>query len=140
MILGSCHASGLLAAMPRLVQAPLLAGKGSFLPMLLLLLAAHSLADYPLQGSFLSEGKNRKKTPYGAWCPWYHLMASHAIIHSGFVLLITGSLYCAIAEAVIHFCTDTLKCEGKISNRTDQLSHVACKVLWAALATWTVIP
>lgn len=107
-----------------------------FSKMLLYMLALHCFMDYPGQGEFLSKGKNRRSSPY-KWIPWYHLMASHAIIHAGAVLWITNSLTCALAEAVIHFCTDTLKCEGKISNQTYQISHVLCKVLWAGIViTW----
>lgn len=32
--------------------------------MLCLLVAGHAVADYPLQGDFLSAAKNHKKTPY----------------------------------------------------------------------------
>lgn len=80
-----------------------------FAKLLLFMLALHSLADFPLQGELLSKGKSRRHTPYN-WITWYNLMASHAVIHAGAVLLVTNSLTCALAEAVIHFCTDTLKC------------------------------
>jgi hypothetical protein len=43
MFLGTCHVSGLLAAMPRLVQAPLLLGEGSIPVTILLLCAGHAL-------------------------------------------------------------------------------------------------
>lgn len=111
-----------------------------FCKLLLYMLALHCLADFPLQQDFLSKGKNRKLTTYGSWIPWYHLMAAHAIIHAGAVLWITNSLTCALAEFAIHFSTDTLKCEGKISSRTDQGIHVGCKVLWAALAVIWRLP
>lgn len=111
-----------------------------FSKMLLYMLALHALCDFPWQGEFLSKGKNRRTNPYATWVPWYHLMASHAVIHAGAVLWITNSLTCALAEAVIHFATDTLKGEGKISNRTDQLSHIVCKVAWAALAVTVALP
>lgn len=110
-----------------------------FCKMLLYLLAIHCLLDYPLQGPFLSAGKNRHTTPYN-WVPWYHLMTAHSIIHAGAVLWITNSLSCALAEFVIHFATDTLKCDGKISNRTDQLIHVGCKALWVILALGVHLP
>ena len=111
-----------------------------FCKMLLYMLALHAVADFPAQGPFLSAGKNRRETPYGSWIPWYYLMASHAVIHAGAVLWITNSLTCALAESVIHFATDTAKCEGKISNRTDQGIHIGCKVLWATLTVWVHLP
>lgn len=110
MIFGSCRASGLLAAMPRLVQAPLLAGKGSFLPTLILLFAGHALCDFPLQRDFLTRGKNHKAPLPGV--PWYQCLFAHALIHAGMVLLITRSTWMALAELAIHALTDYAKGEG----------------------------
>lgn len=130
MILGSCHLGGLLAAMPRLVQAPLSPGKGSVPAIIFLLCAGHALCDYPLQGQFLSDAKNRHiNTGKG----WWRDMLAHCLIQSGMVLLITGSLWFAIAELAIHYATDCAKCEGWISSGVDQSIHYACKVLWGIL-------
>jgi len=129
MILGSCRASGLLAFVPRLVQAPLSHGKGSsFATILLLLFAAHAFCDYPGQGQFLSEAKNRHINTDGCW---WRAMLAHCLIHSGLVLLITGSLWLALPELVIHYATDCAKCEDWISSDTDQAIHYGCKVVWA---------
>lgn len=103
--------------------------------VLFLLLAGHALADYPLQGDFLANGKNRN-TELGKIF-WPYALPSHALIHGGCVLLITGSLWLAIAESVIHGITDWLKCEKKISLFTDQMVHVICKVLWAFIWLWS---
>jgi hypothetical protein len=108
----------------------------AFLHLLFLLSFAHALADYPLQGPFLSEAKNRN-TPIGKLF-WPHALAAHSVIHGGAVLLLTGSLWMACAETVIHAATDWLKCENKISLHTDQAIHIGCKVLWAALTVWGV--
>lgn len=97
--------------------------------VLFMLLAGHALADYPLQGDFLANGKNRN-TELGKIF-WPYALPSHALIHGGTVFLITHSLPCAIAETIIHGVTDWLKCEKKISLFQDQLIHVLCKVLWA---------
>lgn len=103
-----------------------------FFTLLFLLLFCHSLADYPLQGDFLAQGKNRH-TGVGRVF-WPHALFAHSMIHGGFVYLVTGSLLLGVFEAIIHAITDWLKCEGKISLRADQTIHFACKVLWAAIA------
>jgi hypothetical protein len=100
--------------------------------LLLLLLAAHALADYPLQGDFLSKAKNRLAPCPGV--PWYQAMGAHALIHAGFVAAITGIWWLGAIEAVIHCVTDDAKCTGKIDFNTDQAIHVACKFAWWGIA------
>lgn len=107
-----------------------------FLPMLFLLCVGHSLADYPLQGDFLAQGKNRN-TVIGKLF-WPYCLSSHATIHAGFVFVVTGNLWLAMAEFIIHAATDWLKCENKISMFTDQMVHYACKILWASLVIWVL--
>jgi hypothetical protein len=85
--------------------------------MLFLLLAGHAIADYPLQGSFLAEGKNRHTTLGREY--WPHALAAHAVIHGGFVVAVTGSAALGIAETVAHGITDWMKCEAiSASTRT----------------------
>lgn len=108
----------------------------TFAEMLFLLLVCHSLADYPLQGPFLSEAKN-PNTEVGKVF-WPYALSSHALIHGGFVFMITGSLILGLLETVIHAVTDWYKCKNKISLFTDQAIHYGCKVVWAVLA-WGVI-
>lgn len=105
--------------------------------ILFLLIFGHFLADYPLQGEFLSQAKNRN-TAVGKLF-WKHALFAHAFIHAGFVGIITGSLWLAMAELVIHGVTDFLKCESKISLNIDQAIHIGCKVLWALIAI-TMMP
>lgn len=106
----------------------------TFTTMLFLLIVGHALADYPLQGDFLAQAKNRN-TPVGKLF-WMHALPAHSVIHGGFVTVITGSLWLGIAETVIHGVTDWLKCENRISLNTDQIVHLACKVLWVAIVFW----
>ena len=100
-----------------------------FAYLFFVLLFGHALADYPLQGEFLAQAKNRN-TEVGKVF-WMHALPAHSIIHGGFVLLITSSLPLALAETIIHGVTDYLKCEGRISLHADQAIHVLCKVIWA---------
>ena len=139
MIFGSCHfdnvISGLLEVIPRLVQAPLLSGKGSVPATLFLLFAGHALCDYPLQGQFLSDSKNRHLSPSGGW---RLSMLAHCLIQAGMVLIVTGSIWFAFGELMAHYATDCAKCEGWITSRQDQLIHYGCKILWVlvGLCIW----
>lgn len=100
--------------------------------LLLALLVAHALCDYPLQGDFLAKAKNPVNPIPGV--PWVWAMSSHAAIHGGAVGLITGSPVLGAAEASAHFIIDCAKCREVISFSADQWAHVACKVLWAIAA------
>jgi len=103
---------------------------------MLMLFAGHAICDYPLQGDFLARGKNRFILLPGV--PWYQCLFAHALIHAGMVLLITHSLWFALAEFVIHAVTDYAKCAewfgtGYKAFNIDQAIHYICKVLWAVL-------
>lgn len=116
---------------------------GSFPGVLLLFFAlsiGHVFGDYPLQGEFLSVGKNRhldasaffggRKAPKGLW---FHALTAHCLIHSGIVWMISGSSFLALFEFVLHWVTDFQRCEGKISYATDQCIHFGCKLFYAIL-------
>jgi hypothetical protein len=98
---------------------------------LALLVLGHFIADYPLQGDFLSHGKN-PNSPYPGF-PWQWCMLAHTAIHAGAVYLVTGSLWLAAAELVIHWATDYLKCARLIGVNADQIIHLSCKVLYAVI-------
>jgi len=66
------------------------------------------------------------------------LMSAHCLIHAGFVWIITGSVVFALAEFILHWIIDAVKCEGRTSFATDQWLHIVTKaayvaVLWFAL-------
>ena len=96
-----------------------------------LLVAAHALCDYPLQGDFLARAKSRSAPLPGV--PWYQALGAHAAIHGGAVGLVTGSLALGLSEAVAHAAIDDLKCRGRISYNTDQELHLACKAAWVGV-------
>ena len=89
----------------------------------LLLLAAHWLADYPLQGDFLAKAKQSGPLRI------YHLIA-HAGIHAGAVTIVTGSVVLGIFEWVAHTIIDELKIRGKTTFAIDQALHVICKIVY----------
>lgn len=104
----------------------------AYLGLFALMVVAHMLADYPLQGDFLSKAKNRASPIPGV--PWWQALGAHCIIQAGAVWLITGSAWLGLAEFVVHAATDDAKCMGRIDFNTDQLIHVSCKAVWAVLA------
>jgi len=87
------------------------------------LLAAHWLADYPLQGDFLAKAKQAGPMQF------YHLVA-HAGIQGAAVALVTGSLWLGLAEWAAHTIIDEAKVKGKTSFVVDQALHIACKAVW----------
>jgi len=55
--------------------------------LLLWLISAHFLCDYPLQGDFLARGKNHKAPLQGV--PWYQCLVAHSVIHGAAATLLT---------------------------------------------------
>jgi hypothetical protein len=102
----------------------------------ILLVFAHCLADYPLQGDFMAQAKNRNHPVFNAHGDpkkpvyWKWVLPSHGLIHAGFVYLITGMWVLFLAEFVMHTVIDFFKCDEKISYNTDQALHLFCKVAW----------
>ena len=92
---------------------------------LALLLAGHALADYPLQGDWLSKAKNPTLSLVPGETIWPGALACHAAIHGAFVGVITGSLALGLAEFLAHMAIDYPKCDGRLSYNADQALHVA---------------
>lgn len=97
--------------------------------MFFYLLCGHALADYSLQTDFIAKGKNRRTPIPGV--PWYYIMLSHCLIHGGTVGLLTGNIYFAVIETILHFIIDVIKCEGYTNIHQDQAAHVVCKVIYS---------
>ncbi|MEC5126672.1 DUF3307 domain-containing protein [Verrucomicrobiales bacterium BCK34] len=114
-------------------------GVGSAFALFFALLIGHAIADFPLQGDFLSHGKNRKLDPpkladgKAPTTTWIYLMTAHALIHAGFVWLISGYLIFALIEFVLHWLIDVAKCEGKTSFALDQWLHVITKAVYVVI-------
>ncbi|WP_036010797.1 DUF3307 domain-containing protein [Bradyrhizobium yuanmingense] len=105
---------------------------------LLWMLIAHAVADYPLQGDWLSRAKNKQLDLVSGEVIWPLALLSHAAIHAGAVKLATGSWVIAGAEFVAHAIIDHMKCCGRLSYNADQILHLGCKVIWfAVLAIWS---
>ena len=103
----------------------------TMIEMFCLLIACHYLADFPLQGQFLSDAKNRNND-IGKYI-WKHALFGHSCIHGLFVGLITGHVVLGLVEVLVHAMTDFLKCENRINFNQDQLIHVMSKFLYVAI-------
>jgi hypothetical protein len=104
------------------------------LSLLYLLMVAHFICDYPLQGDFLAKAKNLTAPIQGV--PWWQAMGAHSFIHGGAVALITGNIWLGLLETILHFGVDTAKCRGHLTFNQDQALHLVCKVVIVIL--WSV--
>lgn len=110
------------------------------LALLLLLIAAHFVADYPLQSEFMALNKARKG-PLGAIF-WENCLVAHAATHGAAVALAVSlmrpdlAIPLGIAETLAHGLIDFGKCEGKFGSNPkrslmiDQALHFGCKIAW----------
>jgi len=115
-------------------------GAATFWVVLFALGVGHALADFSLQGDFLSQAKNRHADVAKFFGEngqprdlWIHALTAHALIHAGAVWLVTGSVVLGVVELVLHWIIDYAKCENWTSFSLDQYLHLACKVAYAAL-------
>ena len=98
---------------------------------------AHALADYPLQGDFLAREKQRRQAVSSR--EWLIALTAHALIHSGGVWIVSGSVALATAELVVHWLIDLGKGEGRYGYVTDQLLHLGCKAVYVVLLTTGIV-
>jgi len=101
----------------------------SDLPMIaVLLVGAHCIADYPLQGDFLAKAKNHTLPIPGV--PYWQALSAHAAIHGAMVAVITGIWWMFALEFAAHWAIDRAKCAGRLSFNQDQALHIICKAAW----------
>lgn len=87
------------------------------------LIAGHYLADFPLQGEYLSNSKGSN----------FHAMAAHCMIQALTVMLATGDLRLAMIEFFAHAIIDKMKCNGWLSLNQDQCLHLTLRVAYSVL-------
>lgn len=110
----------------------------NFIHLLFWLLIGHSVCDYPLQGDFLAQAKNRHTALGKLFWPW--ALPTHALIHAGAVAFVTGSLTLGFVEFIAHSLIDFMKCENKLTFSQDQILHVLCKVAYAICVARSIVP
>ncbi len=93
----------------------------------------HAVADYPLQGDWLSKAKNQTLNLVPGEQIWPGALLCHAAIQAGAVKLATGSWLLSLCEFIAHAVIDHTKCSGRLTYNQDQKLHIACKVLWFTL-------
>jgi hypothetical protein len=98
------------------------------------LVIAHAVTDYALQGRFMAEHKTPDAPRLDGETVWPWILAAHARINAGGVLLITGSPVLSAVEAVLHGLIDYGNGRRAYGFHADQALHVATKLLIAALA------
>ena len=101
--------------------------------MFIAILGAHFFLDFD-QGEFMARGKNRDDPFTGVSFRWP--LSAHAFIHGSAVALITQIWWLLIPEFIIHWITDDLKCQNKLSFNEDQTIHICCKLLWFGI--WVI--
>ena len=100
----------------------------AFMPLLvlfILLLSAHAICDYPLQGDFLARAKYGTVEGFPKWLG----LLVHAWIHATGVMLVTGNLLAGGIELVAHYVIDLLKTQRRFGIVIDQGLHVATKLV-----------
>lgn len=97
------------------------------------MLIGHAVADYPLQGDWLSKAKNPTLVLVPGEVIWPMALLCHSAIHAGAVKLATGSWLLAAAEFLAHTAIDYGKCRGFVTYNQDQAAHFACKLCWAGV-------
>ena len=107
------------------------------LAVFLALAVCHALADFPLQGRYLADQKARHSADSHE--EWLVALCAHSLIHAGGVWLVTGSLTLGVAEWILHTVIDLLKGERKFGLVTDQILHLACKVVYTVLIVYGVV-
>lgn len=94
-------------------------------------LVIHALADFPLQGDYLSRQKSRKHADSRS--DWIVALIAHCVIQAGGVWLVSGSLALAGVELVLHCMIDLGKGEEKYGIVVDQALHLILKLAYALL-------
>lgn len=103
----------------------------TFVLTLCVLVACHALADYPLQGDWLSKAKNHRLSAVPGETVWPLALLCHSSVHGLAVGLVTGHLTLGVLETVLHALIDYTKCDGRITYNEDQFLHLLLKVAWA---------
>ncbi len=99
------------------------------------LLVGHSLGDFALQNDFIANFKSRHAKFFTGETIWPYVLGCHSLIHGGFVFLATGRIELGIAETFAHALIDFGKGEKWFGFHTDQILHIACKVIWLMFLT-----
>lgn len=107
-----------------------------FVLVLFFFVIAHFVADYTLQSEWMAT----HKSPNNRF-PWGYVMMGHVLTHSALVAIVadrlTHSITCvfwlALMEGIMHFLIDNSKARKLLDVHSDQILHLACKVIWTCV-------
>lgn len=106
-----------------------------FLTLLIFLVCAHFVCDFPLQGDFVAKFKARivdgKHNQFWIW-----VLTAHAVAHALPVLILTKSLSLTSLMFITHWFIDLCKCEGRITFNQDQWLHLMVVFSIAVMGAW----
>lgn len=94
-----------------------------------ILLCVHALTDFQLQNGAMWQCKGRDCSR------WYYWLTAHALICGLGVYVVTQCLPLAIVEVVCHWLIDFYKGEKWIDIHTDQILHIACRIIYVIILT-----
>lgn len=105
--------------------------------LFLALVLSHFVADFPLQGAYLSDAKREVfRTFEGTWA-----LVAHAAMQSGSAAVAAAALggpWQAVAASVgtTHFVIDACRVRGVIPYHVDQALHLSVMAMAALGAAW----
>lgn len=105
-----------------------------FFDVFILLVLAHFITDYALQGAVMDISKNRR-TVTGKTM-WRNALPAHCAINAAGVVMITFNPLIGVGEFIAHGLTDFLRTEGRYNFHIDQAIHIGTKLIWAGLASF----
>lgn len=97
------------------------------------LLAVHWFFDFPGQGQFLSDIKNKQVPVF----PWWFGLTAHSMIQAAATFGVVWLFYpvlafqIAVLEFALHWTIDYTRVHQRCSAMVDQYLHIACKVMYA---------
>lgn len=94
--------------------------------MLLALVGAHWLADYPLQGDYLAKLKFQAvKSAEGTWCLTGHAAIQGLVLGAVVAAFGGNALLAGLAVFVTHWAIDFAKTRNAFGYSVDQFAHIA---------------
>lgn len=104
------------------------------LNLLILLVLAHFVCDFVLQSDHMAS----EKTPgLDVTLSWHWWLNAHAATHGLAVALLTSIPLLGVAEMLTHAIIDWSKGRMRFSLALDQSAHLACKLIWVGLISFS---
>ncbi|KKM88334.1 hypothetical protein LCGC14_1259780 [marine sediment metagenome] len=109
------------------------------------LMIGHAFADFALQPMNIAKGKNRfasrppnyDEEAHGPFDGrlWVMAMTAHALIHAGFVIVITGEPILGLWQFITHWLIDFERTSKRLTPWEDQTLHILVLATTAVLVS-----